>query len=108
MALLGIHHVFQYLDIPLIWFIGHHKPIIFRIVSSTQLQHNGFVGIAITDVFRYICRFSKSDIVRHYVGPVFKRFHLAGNHFPADQLFLDFNDDTDDGQYFSSTKRVDK
>ncbi|KAF5518599.1 hypothetical protein CGCA056_v009912 [Colletotrichum aenigma] len=83
-------------------------PIVLRIVSFTQLQHNGFVGIAITDVFRYICRFSKSDIVRHYVGPVFKRLHLAGNHFPADQLFLDFNDDTDDGQYFSSTKRVDK
>ncbi|KAF5491952.1 hypothetical protein CGCS363_v010723 [Colletotrichum siamense] len=101
-------HVFQYLDVSLIWFIGHHKPIILRIVSYTQLQHNGFVGIAVTDVSRYICRFSKSDIIRHYVGPVFKRFHLAGNHFPADQLFLDFNDDTDDGQYCSSTKRVDK
>ncbi|KAF4930322.1 hypothetical protein CGCF245_v011724 [Colletotrichum fructicola] len=100
-------HVFQYLDVSLTWFIGHHKPIILRIVSYTQLQHNGFVGIAITDVSRYICRFSKSDIVRHYVGPVFKRFHLAGNHSPADQLFLDFNDDTDDGQYCSSTKRVD-
>ncbi|KAF4819110.1 hypothetical protein CGCSCA5_v004686 [Colletotrichum siamense] len=95
-------------DVSLIWFIGHHKPIILRIVFYTQLQHNGFVGIAVTDVFRYICRFSKSDIVRHYVGPVFKRFHLPGNHFPADQLFLDFNDDTDDGQYCSSTKRVDK
>ncbi|KAJ3962286.1 hypothetical protein N0V92_001019 [Colletotrichum tropicale] len=101
-------HVFQYLDVSLIWFIGHHKPIILRIVSYARLQHNGFVGTAITDVSRYICRFSKSDIVRHYVGPVFKRFHLAGNHFPADQLFLDFNDDTDDGQYCSSKKRVDK